>query len=70
MTKSLDEIKKLVSDKYLGKGGIHSVRSQNAVRLYLEPEGNDQQSKILEEIEKEAAPYKIVHIKSERPSIM
>jgi len=70
--KSLDEIKELVASKYLGKGGIHSVgisRSQNAVRVYLDPEANDQQSKILEEIEKEASPFKILPIKSDRSSI-
>lgn len=72
MTKSLDDIKQLVASKYLGKGGIHSVgisRSENTVRVYLEPEPNDQQTKILQEIEKEASPYKIVPIKSGRPSI-
>ena len=72
MTKSLENIKQLVTRKYLGKGGIHSVgisRSQNAVRVYLEPAASDEQSKILEEIEKEVSPYKIVPIKSNRSSI-
>lgn len=72
MSKSLDEVKKHVSRKYLGRAGIHSVgisRAENALRVYVDAEAEDALKDVLSEIEKEAAPFKIVPIKSDRSSI-
>lgn len=72
MSKSLDEVKKHISMKYLGKAGIHSVgvsRAENALRVYVDSEAEDALRDILSEIEREAAPFKIVPIKSDRSSI-
>jgi hypothetical protein len=72
MSKSLDEMKKHLVRKYLGKAGIHGVgisRAQNAVRVYMQPESDDIQEALLKEIEKEAAPFKVLPVKSDRPSI-
>ena len=72
MTKSLDEVKKQLSSKFLGKAGIHSVgisRVENAVRVYVESEAEETLKDVLSEIEKEAAPYKVVPIQSDRSSI-
>ncbi len=72
MTKSLEEVKEHLSAKYLGRAGIHSVgisRIEGTVRVYVQPEADDELEQILEEIERDAAPYKIVSIKSDRPSI-
>jgi hypothetical protein len=72
VSKSLDEVKKHVSRKYLGRAGIHSVgisRAENALRVYVDPEAEDALKDVLSEIEKEAAPFKIVPIKSDRSSI-
>jgi len=70
--RSLEEVKQYLSGKYLGKAGIHSVgisRRDNAVRVYVETESDNELEGVLKEIEKEAAPYKIVPIKSQRSSI-
>jgi len=72
VSESLDEIKKRVAAKFLGKSGIHSIgisRAENSVRVYLEPESDNEVEEVLEQIRAEAAPYKVVHIASERPSI-
>jgi hypothetical protein len=72
MTKSLEEVKELLSAKYLGKAGIHSMgisRAESAVRVYVHPDADNVLSEVLREIERDAAPYKIVPITSERPSI-
>lgn len=72
MSKSLDEVKKHISSKYLGKAGIHSVgvsRAENALRLYVDADAEDALTHVLTEIEKEAAPFKVIPVKSDRPSI-
>ena len=72
MSKSLDEVKEHVSMKYVGKAGIHSVgvsRAENALRVYVDSEAEDALNDVLSEIEREAAPFKIVPIKSDRSSI-
>ncbi len=72
MDKSLDEVKQHLSEKYLGRAGIHSLgisRANNAVRLYAHPDEDDALEAVLKEIETEAAPYNIEVIKSQRPFI-
>ncbi|MDX6444295.1 MAG: hypothetical protein QOH71_1369 [Blastocatellia bacterium] len=72
MGRTLDEVRELLSTKYLGKAGIHSVgisRAENAVRVYVQPEAEDELKGVLKEIEREAAPYKVVPVKSDRSSI-
>lgn len=70
MTKSLEEVKRKLSRKYLGKAGIHGMgvsHSKNAVHVYVEKEDPDgERQKLMEEIEKEAAPYKVLPVESER----
>jgi hypothetical protein len=71
MGKSLDELKGRLSSKYLGKAGIHGIgisRTHNAIRVYLQSGEGDEQENILKEIEKEAAPFKVLPVKSERPT--
>ncbi len=72
MVDSLFDIKRNLSAKFLGKAGIHSFgisRSENAVRIYVDSEHEDELKDVLSEIEKEAAPYKVLVLKSDRPSI-
>ncbi len=72
MEKSLDEIKQDISQKYLGKSGIHSVgirRKQNALYIYTDSEPSPKQEAVLEEIKKEAAPYSVVTVAEERAKI-
>ena len=70
MSKSLDEIKENISQKYLGKSGIHGIgirRKDNA--LYIYGEKDSIKKDVLEEIEKDAAPYTVVTIEEEKPKI-
>lgn len=67
MSGSLDEARKRVSKKYLGKAGIHGVgirRSRNALAVYVDP--GPGQGQILKEVASEAAPYSVLRIECER----
>lgn len=68
----MDEVQERVTRKYLGKAGIHGVgirRSRNALSVYVDPSSGPDQEHILEEIEKEAAPYRVLKIEEERATI-
>jgi hypothetical protein len=74
VSKSLDEAKKSITEKYLGEAGIHGVgisRSRNALRVYVDAatDFGDNHRVILEEIRKEAAPYSVLEIEEERATI-
>ena len=70
--KSLDEIKDDISKKYLGKAGIHGVgirRKANALCIYTDSETDVEQKAVLQKIEKEAAPFRVVNIQEESAKI-
>lgn len=72
MDKSLDEVKEAISEKYLGKAGIHSIgirRKNNALCVYTDAGASPKQKAVLKEIEKEAAPFSVVTIEEERARI-
>jgi len=72
MSESLDELKRRLRSKYIGKAGIHGLgidRSQDALRIYHKPSSDPRQEKLLKEIEKEARPYKVIRVKEEPPKI-
>jgi hypothetical protein len=72
MNESLDELKRRLRTKYMGKAGIHGLgidRSKDALRIYHEPSSDPEQERMLKEIEKEARPYKVIRIKEEPPKI-
>jgi hypothetical protein len=72
MSESLDEVKRRIARKYLGKAGIHGVgirRAQNALNVYAKADASPDQQQLLKEIEREAAPYKVIVTQEERPSI-
>ena len=72
MVYSLSDIKRKLSAKFLGKAGIHSLGIslvENAVRIYVDSEHEDALKDVLSEIEQEAAPYKVLVIRSDRSSI-
>lgn len=70
MARSLDEVKAIVSGRYLGRAGIHGVgirRSQGALMVYLHPGHGGEQERLLREIETEAAPYTVIATREEGP---
>ncbi len=72
MARSLDEVKKCVAERYLGKGGIHAVgldHSENAIHIYVEGKPDENRKRLLRQLEVDGAPYKIITIESDRASI-
>lgn len=72
MDKSLDEVKEDISQKYLGKSGIHGIgirRKSNALYVYTDAEPSPKQKAVLEEIKKEVAPYSVITVEEERAKI-
>lgn len=70
MARSLDDVKDRVSEKYLGRAGIHGVgirRSQETLMVYLHSGDPGEQARVLREIEAEAAPYPVVALTEEGP---
>jgi hypothetical protein len=70
MAHTLDDVKVIISGKYLGRAGIHGVgvrRSQDALMVYLHSGDPAEQARVLREIEAEAAPYRVVAVTEEGP---
>jgi hypothetical protein len=70
MALSIDDTKKLLAKRFLGKGGIHAVgvsRPQQSIRVYVSP--GLEQTDVLEELRNLAAPYNVIVVHDERPSI-
>jgi len=70
MPESLEDTKKRLRSQYLGKGGIHGMglrKSQNAVCVYVERKPAD--GILAEEIEREAAPYKVIFVEESPPTV-
>jgi hypothetical protein len=67
VSKSLDEVQKSITERYLGEVDIHGVdisRSKDALRLYVDSASglDDRHKAMLEEIRKEAAPCSVLEI--------
>jgi hypothetical protein len=70
MGKSIDDVKRELSGKYLGRAGIHAIgiaRPQKAIRIYYSPQSAPYQSSVFKEIEIEAQPFNVIRIK-DKPS--
>jgi hypothetical protein len=71
VSKSLDEVQKSITERYLGEAGIHGVGispSKNALRLYVDSTSglDDRHKAMVEELRKEAAPCSVLEIEEER----
>lgn len=72
MANPLRELKQRISERHMGRGGIHAIglrASENALCVYVDPGAHLEGTDILRQIEREAAPLKILLIEEERPSI-
>lgn len=72
MAETLEDVKAHLRNQYLGKSGIHGVgirRSENAVCVYMNAHAGPDQETVLKDIEKQAAPFKVIVIREEPPSI-
>ena len=72
MAESLDDVKRRLGERYLGKGGIHGVglrRSRNAVTVYLSPGSVPGRDATLQALRAEAAPFDVIVVEELPPSI-
>ena len=63
MADTLDAVRERISQKYLGKAGIHAVglrRSSNAITVYLQPMPDQTQEQTLESLRQDASPFAVV----------
>jgi hypothetical protein len=70
MQSELEELKSRVSQKYLGKGGIHGVsvrRSSGTLCVYMSPGSGEQHQELLQNLKADAAPFKVQFIEEEPP---
>lgn len=68
----LEAAKSLISQKYLGKVGIHSVglrRSKSAVTLYVDPADQPERQELVRLIEEEIKPINLLVVEEGRASI-
>jgi hypothetical protein len=69
MSQNLTSIKRKLSSKYLGKGGVHAFgmrRAANTLYVYIDESLAGEQRGVLRQIEQEARPFKLVKIYSKR----
>lgn len=69
MSDQLAETKRRLASRYLGRAGVHGFglrQSEGAVCVYFEPLAGKEQDDLLREIEREAAPFRLIAIPEER----
>ena len=70
MDTSLDEVKRVLSDEYLGKGGLHAVgvrRSSNAVAVYTSAPDTPERRAVIDEVRDRATPYPVIVVEEGAP---
>jgi len=74
MSSSLDETKQLLSQKYLGKEGIHGIglsRRENAIRVHMIPATDAdhaaRQEDLIAQLKKEADPHSVQVTTEDKP---
>ncbi|MGD0013828.1 MAG: hypothetical protein ABSD56_05320 [Bryobacteraceae bacterium] len=67
MAETLESVRERISERYLGKAGIHAVgvrRSANAITVYIQSAVDAQQAETreqtLESLRKDASPYAVL----------
>jgi hypothetical protein len=72
MSDQLAEIKRRLASRYMGRAGVHGFglrQSEGAVCVYFAPLASQEQNDLLREIEREAAPARLIAIPEERARI-
>jgi hypothetical protein len=72
MPESLEDVKNRLRQSFLGKAGIHGVgvsRARQAIQVYLSPDAGTDQTDLLEQLRKSAAPFPVIVIREDRPRI-
>jgi hypothetical protein len=72
MQAPLEAVKERIKTRYLGRGGIHAVgmrRGQNMICVYVSSSGNSEREQLLKEIREVVAPFKLLVVTEEPPSL-
>ena len=72
MPDSIDEVKDRLRRTYLGKAGIHGVgvsRAEHAIRVYVSPQPDAEQSDVLALVRESARPFPVILVREDRPQI-
>jgi hypothetical protein len=70
MADSLEDTKRRLVTRYLGQAGIHGFglrRSEDGICVYLERQSDPGQKELLDRIEREAAPFRLITVYEDRP---
>ena len=68
MADSLNQVKDRVKRHYLGRAGVHAIgvsRSQNAIRVYIDPDDTPETASVLAELREEASPFSLIIVREE-----
>jgi hypothetical protein len=72
MEDPINSMRVQIARKYIGQAGIHGVgasRTQNAIRLYMQPSKDPAQKAVLAAITKEAAPFNVLVVEEAPPRL-
>ena len=72
MQAPLEAVKERIKARYLGRGGIHAVgmrRGENAICVYVSAPGDSKRQHLLKEIEEAVAPFRLLVVTEEPPSL-
>ena len=65
---SLDDVKKRLSNNFLGRGGIHAIGlsgEAESIQIYLNPDA-DEKSPLMDELKAAAQPYATIVIRADQ----
>ena len=68
MSRDLEAVKTALSNRYLGKAGIHALgirHSANAISVYVAPGSQERYRQVLDELKKEAQPFDVLFTEEE-----
>lgn len=71
MARTIDSVKKKLSEAFLGRGGVHAIgirRPQNAIVLYLHAPASAERDRVIEEARRAAAPFAVVVVEEGSPT--
>ncbi len=66
----IQQVRAMLSDRFLGRGGVHGIGldpSSRAIRVSVDVPMTAEQDAILDQLRSAADPYRVVVIREERP---
>jgi hypothetical protein len=72
MTEPLEDLKNRLRKRYLGCAGIHALgvsEADKAIRIYVRSDTTADRTAVLQAIEKDAAPYRVMVVEEQPPTL-